>query len=142
MAGNARPAARRATPARSEATPAKPAKPPPEIPTEAAGVIARTELIAVLDRGPGRFLAGIEVEPVFEGKQFTGWEIVRFEPADARFGAAPLAPGDVVTAVNTKSISRPRQLQAVWDELRAANALVIEGERGGSPFALRYDITP
>ncbi len=142
MAGNTRSGAR-ATPSPAVAPePAGPgeAKPPAEIPTEPAGVIPRTDLIDVLDRGPGQFLVGIEIEAVFEGKRFAGWQIVRFEPADARLGAAPLAPGDVVTSVNTRSISRPRQLQAVWDELRAAKALVIEGQRGGRAFALRYDI--
>jgi hypothetical protein len=143
MAGNAR-AANRATaaPAPAAEPDTEAARPVVEIPTEAAGTIPRTDLIEVLDRGPGHFLAGIEIEATFEGKRFAGWEIVSFTPADERLTAAPLAPGDVVTAVNTRPISRPRQLQAVWDELRAANSLVIEGRRSGRPFALRYDIAP
>jgi len=146
MAGRARARAPAAQPQQATVQPPdtdpEPARPPTPIPIDAAGVIPRPDLLAVLDRGPGQFLVGIVVEPVFRGKQFAGWEIVSFDPADARFGAAPLEPGDIVTAVNARSISRPRQLQAVWDELRAAQALIIEGERGGQAFALRYDIAP
>lgn len=117
---------------------------PPPAPEPAAiggGPIARAELTEVLDAGPGRFLAGIEVEPVFVERRFDGWRLLVFSPRDPRIGAAPLGPGDVIRRVNDKPIGRPEQLQTVWDELRTADELVIEGLRAGAPFELRYVIS-
>lgn len=109
---------------------------PPE--GELAGRVARADLLAVLDAGPGAFLAGIEVRPVFRGSRFSGWEIERFDPSDARVGAAPLRPGDVVASVNRIELERPEDLHHVWGELRTAKELSIEGDRAGAGFVLRY----
>ena len=109
-------------------------------PGSSAGEIERPALHDVLEAGPGRFLAGIEVEPVFREQRFAGWQIVRFEPADPRIARAPLAAGDIVLAVNARSIAKPQQLQRVWEDLRTASELVIAGERSGAAFELRYAI--
>lgn len=108
----------------------------------APGTIARADLLAVLDAGPGRFLAHVDVSPVFRGGAFAGWRIERFAPIDARLRGAPVRPGDVIVQVNGRPIARPEQLQRVWDDLRLADELVIDGERGGAPFRIRYRIDP
>lgn len=122
--------------------PTSAAREPVALPTAdtPAGEIERADLDQVLDAGPGRFLAGIVVEPVFRDGRFSGWQLVRFRPTDARIARAPLADGDIVMAVNARSIARPQQLQKVWDELRTASELVIAGERAGASFELRYAI--
>jgi len=124
--------------------PAEPVEPTattaPALPGPIAGEISSVVLHDVLAAGPGRFLAGIEVEPVFRQRRFAGWQIVRFEPADQRIARAPLVAGDIVLAVNARSIAKPQQLQRVWDELRTASELVIAGERSGAAFELRYAI--
>jgi membrane-associated protease RseP (regulator of RpoE activity) len=109
-----------------------------ELPTGVAGTIARAPLVRVLDAGPGRFLAGVEVEPVFADRKFRGWQIVRLAAVDHPAVRSPLADGDVILAVNGQRIAKPAQLQVVWEELRSAGELVIAGERGGQPFELRY----
>ena len=138
-------AAHRGAPGPAPADTAPAATPAPRAaavppPGTTVGEIAQGDLLAVLDAGPGRFLAGIEVEPVFRDRRFAGWQIVRFAPADPRIADAPLAAGDIVLAVNARSIARPQQLQRVWDELRTARELVVAGERGGAAFELRYAI--
>ncbi len=133
------PTAAQPTAAAEPEAPAPPAR-STEIPEDVAGTIPGAALDAVLDRGPGYFLAGIEVEPAFRSGKFAGWVIMRFEPEDTRVGDAPLMAGDIVVAVNQHPIAKPQQLQSVWDELRTADHLVIAGERGGTTFELRYDI--
>ena len=51
-------------------------------------------------------------------------------------------PGDVLLAVNGKPLSRPDQLQAVWDSLRGANQLVAELWRGNAKLRLEFAIEP
>lgn len=104
------------------------------------GTIERAALDAVLDRGPGAFLGGLELKPHFRDRRFTGWEIVRIRHGERRIGDADLQPGDVVTMINDRIIVRPRHLQALWVELRAADAIVVQARRDGQPFELRFDV--
>jgi general secretion pathway protein C len=100
--------------------------------------VARRDLVRVLDRGPQDLLASIEEDPVVEGGRFRGWVFRGWR--DDRFASAGLQAGDVIQRVNGKPIERPEQLIEVWEELRRAPALVIEGTRAGRVLELRYPI--
>jgi S1-C subfamily serine protease len=51
-------------------------------------------------------------------------------------------PGDVLLAVNGKPLSRPDQLQAVWDSLRTANEIDAELWRGDAKLTLSFAVEP
>jgi hypothetical protein len=104
------------------------------------GTVDRAALDAVLDRGPGVFLGGFELAPHFRDQRFAGWAIVRFLGSGALFDTVDLRPGDVVMKVNGFTIARPRNLQELWLDLRVAEAIVVQAERDGQPFELRFDV--
>lgn len=104
------------------------------------GTIERTALDAVLDRGPGVFLGRFELAPFFRGERFAGWSIVRFLDSGTYFAGVDLQPGDVVMTVNGRTVARPRNLQELWLELRLAEAIVVQAERDGQRFELRFDV--
>jgi hypothetical protein len=100
------------------------------------GKVERPALQRVLDRGIGTFLADVELAPHLDVRQhFVGWEIVRFS-----YPGVDLHPGDVVTAVNRRSLEKPDDAQKLWEDLRASDAIVVAGERDGVPFLLRYEV--
>ena len=51
-------------------------------------------------------------------------------------------PGDVLLAINGKPMSRPDQLQAMWDSLRTANELRAQLWRGETKLELAFVIEP
>jgi S1-C subfamily serine protease len=104
------------------------------------GTIDRALLDAVLDRGPGLFLGRFELAPHFRDQRFAGWSIVRFLDSGTYFGGVDLQPGDVVMKVNGHAVARPRNLQELWLQLRLAKAIVVQAERDGHPFELRFDV--
>jgi hypothetical protein len=104
------------------------------------GTIERAALDAVLDRGPGVFLGRFELTPHFRGQRFAGWSIVRFLDSGTYFAGVDLQPGDVVMTVNGHTVARPRNLQELWLELRLAEAIVVQAERDGERFELRFDV--
>ena len=112
----------------------------PRPPGERTGTIARAALDAVLAAGPPMFLRGFEVTRHLDGRgEFDGWKIVQFLPSD-RFAGVDLQPDDVIGEVNGRVLSRPDDLQAVWDELPRASELAISVRRGAARFVLRYAI--
>ncbi|MCX5748409.1 MAG: PDZ domain-containing protein [Proteobacteria bacterium] len=117
----------------------------PEAPAgtgERTGVIDRARLVAILDQGPGVFLRQVEVAPSLRGDRFVGWQLVQFVDRASPLGAVDLAPGDVLLAINGQPISRPDQLQHVWDSLRTSNAVVAQLWRGEAKFELEFQIEP
>ena len=104
------------------------------------GVIARTELLPVLDDGLGRFLQNVETEPTFHKGAFVGFRIVSLFPGEPAFASLDLRPGDTVTRINGKPIERPEQAIAVWEELRTASDLIVDYRRDGEAHALRFAI--
>ncbi|MGB5548196.1 MAG: hypothetical protein WBM74_16580, partial [Polyangiales bacterium] len=104
------------------------------------GVIARTELVPVLDEGLGRFLQNVQTEPEFHKGAFVGFRIVSLFPGEPAYASLDLRPGDTVTRINGRPIERPEQAIAVWEELRTASVLVVDYRRGGEPQALRFAI--
>jgi S1-C subfamily serine protease len=101
-------------------------------------ILDRKDLARVLDRGPADFLASIDQDALVEGGRFRGWIFRGWR--DHRFADADLLPGDLVRTVNGKPIETPVQFKEVWDGLRSANELRIEGERDGKPLTIRYPI--
>ncbi len=106
------------------------------------GTIARARLVAVLDAGPPSFLRQLEVTPRMSGDRFVGWELVQLVDRQSPLHAVDVAPGDVLLSVNGQPISRPDQLQLVWDSLRTANELTAQLWRGGDKLELAFAIEP
>lgn len=104
------------------------------------GVIMRADLLPVLERGLGSFLKNVETEPTFHQGTFVGFRIISIFPGDLDYASLDLRPGDVVTHVNGRSIERPEQAVAVWDQLRTAEDLVVHYRRGDEALALRFRI--
>ncbi|MEO8549251.1 MAG: hypothetical protein ABI678_04740 [Kofleriaceae bacterium] len=132
------------TVANTEAAPA-PTEQRPEAPTgkgERTGTIARAKLLAVLDGGPGAFLRQVEVTPRMDGQRFVGWQLVQLVDHAGPLVDVDVAPGDVLLAVNGKPLSRPDQLQSVWDGLRSANTITAQLWRGNAKFELQFAIDP
>jgi type II secretory pathway component PulC len=106
------------------------------------GTIARDHLVAVLDAGPGTFLRQLEVAPRLQGDRFVGWQLVQLLDRQGPLGDVDLIPGDVLLAINGKSLSRPEQLQIVWDSLRTANEVTARMRRGEHKLELHFTIDP
>ena len=107
-----------------------------------AGTIERAQLIAVLDSGPGNFLRQLEVAPRMNGSRFVGWQLVQLLDHAGPLHDVDVIPGDVLLAVNGKPLSRPDQLQSVWDSLRTANELRAQLWRGDAKLELAFAIEP
>jgi len=123
-----------------DSEPALAAPAPDQREPDVAPMLTRTDLRAVLDAGPGAFLARFEVRAYFDGKRFSGWEVVGFAEPESKLASAGLLPGDVVTKVNEHSLERPEQLQELWADLHQAPAIVVTGLREGAPFELRFEV--
>lgn len=106
------------------------------------GTIERAKLLAVLDSGPGAFLRQLEVTARLEGERFVGWQLVQLLDKTGPLYDVDVLPGDVLLAVNGKTISRPDQLQSVWDSLRTANELRAQLWRGDAKLELAFAIEP
>ena len=106
------------------------------------GTIARAHLVAVLDAGPGTFLRQLEVAPHMAGDRFVGWRLVQLLDRTGPLHDVDLAPGDVLLAINGTPVSRPEQLQALWDSLRTANDVTAKLWRGSQALELHFTIDP
>lgn len=106
------------------------------------GTIARDKLLAVLDAGPGTFLRQLEVSARLTGDRFVGWELIQLVDRGSPLYDVDLVPGDVLLAVNGQPVSRPDQLQAVWESLRTANAVTAKLWRGKTQLTLAFDVEP
>jgi len=107
-----------------------------------SGTIERAHLVAVLDAGPGNFLRQLEVTPRLTGDRFVGWQLVQVIDRSGPLHDLDLAPGDVLLAVNGKPVSRPEQLQVLWDSLRTANEVTAQLWRGDQKLELRFAVQP
>lgn len=107
-----------------------------------SGTIDRAHLVAVLDGGPGTFLRQLEVTPRMDGNRFVGWQLVQLLDRKGPLVDVDLVPGDVLLAVNGKPLSRPDQLQTVWDSLRTANEVRAQLWRGDTKLELAFAVEP
>lgn len=107
-----------------------------------SGTIARDKLVAVLDAGPGTFLRQLEIAPKLSGERFVGWQLVQLLDRTGPLVDVDIVPGDVLLAINGKPLSRPDQLQTVWDSLRTANTVTAQLWRGQAQFSLEFAVEP
>jgi type II secretory pathway component PulC len=91
----------------------------------------------VLEAGPGRLLARVDVKASVTGGRFIGWEVVR-NPWDD----VDLVAGDVILSVNGRTLEHPLELKVLWDDLRKANAIAVEVDRKGEKLRLDFTIVP
>jgi type II secretory pathway component PulC len=113
----------------------------PSGPGVRVGTIERDDLVAALDQGPGPILGRVEVTAEHDGDRFLGWRLVSVDPKHPPFPGVDLQPGDVLIAINGRSIARPDELDKVWGALRTADEIVADLERDGAKFQLRWIIT-
>lgn len=106
------------------------------------GTIDRKRLLAVLDAGPAMFLRQFEMIARLERERFVGWQLVQLVDRASPLADVDLVPGDVLLAVNGKPLSRPDQLQTVWDSLRTANEVTAQLWRGDMKLTLAFAIEP
>lgn len=106
------------------------------------GTIQRAALVKILDAGPGEFLRHMEVAPKHQGERFLGWQLVQILDQQNPLVDVDLVPGDVLLALNGVSISRPDQLQTVWDGLRTANRVHADLWRGDAKLSLEFVVEP
>jgi len=107
-----------------------------------SGTIARDRLVAVLDAGPAQFLRQLEVSARMNGERFVGWQLVQLLDHGGPLHDVDVVPGDVLLAINGKPLSRPDQLQTIWDSLRTANSVQAQMWRGDAKFTLEFAIEP
>ena len=107
-----------------------------------AGTIPRDRLVAVLDAGPAQFLRQLEVTARMNGERFVGWQLVQVLDHAGPLHDVDVVPGDVLLAINGKPLSRPDQLQTIWDSLRTANTVQAQLWRGEAKFTLDFAIEP
>ena len=88
------------------------------------------------------FLRQLEVAPRLDGKRFIGWQLIQLLDHTGPLHDVDVVPGDVLLAVNGKPLSRPDQLQTVWDSLRTANELRAQLWRGDGKLELAFLIDP
>lgn len=102
--------------------------------------IERTEVVAAVDAGLGRFLQKFEMEPsLTERGEFSGFRIVRVLDAGT-FQGLGIGPGDVVTSINQRPIERPTEAYEVFVSLKTAETLDVDYLRGGRPMRLSLPI--
>jgi type II secretory pathway component PulC len=120
--------------------PASSVKPVPRATAERPRTkLDKSEVVAVVQQGLGRFLQKVEVEPSFVQGRFQGFRIVRLRPAEFWQGV-DLKPGDVVLKVNGLPIERETQAYDAFQTLRTASELRVDYLREEQPRALVYPI--
>lgn len=97
--------------------------------------LSRRDVDRAVAAGLGYFLQRVSVEPEFAQGKFRGFRIVALTPREFWSGV-DLAPGDVVTQVNGKSIEKDAEAYDVFQSLRGAPALRVAFARGGAPREL------
>jgi S1-C subfamily serine protease len=104
------------------------------------GVLKRSALVRLLDRGLPRWLQGVEGDRALSNHRFQGWLVKSIYPGDACYKDVDLRAGDVVQKVNGKSIEKPEQAFDVAESLRTAPALVVDYLRNGRAERLNIEI--
>jgi len=109
----------------------KPKSPAPEF-------ITRRDLDVVLAAGPAAILAAVVTEPVRQHGRFVGFRITRFRGDSPK--TIDLRAGDVILKANGRTIERPENYFAVFEELKIATQLRIDVLRNGEMKTLIYPI--
>lgn len=104
------------------------------------GVILRSQLIAVLQAGPGMLLQQLQLVPQRDGKRFVGFRIRTWFPANPELQTDQIRVGDVVVTVNGQRIERPEDLMALWAQLPAASEVSVRVLRGDQEHDVAFPI--
>ncbi|MBX3126975.1 MAG: hypothetical protein KF718_09675 [Polyangiaceae bacterium] len=112
---------------------------PAERPPRAPGTLLRSEVVAAVNDGLGRFLGLVDLQPSAPNGKFVGHQVVALGPPEFWQGV-DLQPGDVITQVNGQPIETDKQAFETFQSLKTANELVVSILRAGEPRTLRYRI--
>jgi hypothetical protein len=105
--------------------------------------IKRSAVVEVISAGLGKWLQGVHIERVLEGRKFAGWRILSLHLENPCYAAVDLRPGDIVTAVNgqgPKNLERPDSAQLLFDGLKKATAIEVAFSRENKPRVIRFEI--
>lgn len=105
-----------------------------------AGSIDKATFAATLAQGPQRFIAGLSVKPVMEGRRFRGFQLVGTRPDSPLAGSVNLRAGDVIVSVNGTPVERPDQFMKAWDALGKAAHIDVALRRAGNKMVYRWTI--
>jgi hypothetical protein len=96
--------------------------------------VSRTELTAFLDGTLQALLGRVRISPVLDrqgpGARFLGYRIVAIDP-ELRCAVFGLREGDVLVAVNGRSIERPDETLDLYESLYEATEVRLTLLRGG-----------
>ncbi len=104
------------------------------------GVLARAAIKRTVQTGLARWLGGVHVQAVVDGRKFRGWKVVSLPGDDACYDSIDVHPGDLVTRVNGKSVERPEQALEIFASLATAQVLSIDLVRQGRPRTVLWPI--
>lgn len=113
----------------------------PAAPPEARVVeseLSRAEIQKVFDRGPQRFIAGLQVDPHLVKGKFVGFRIAGFTADGPLVNSRSVLPGDVVLRVNREPLERPEQFMRAWEVAQKADRLEVLLLRGTERILYRW----
>jgi type II secretory pathway component PulC len=114
---------------------------PPQVSVKTRqGKVKRSDVLRVLDAGPGVLLQDVQLDAVHHGDSFDGWKIQAIVNPNSPAAKADLIANDVVISCNGLPLGRPDQLIAAWNSLRTAPTLSLRVERDGNGYELRFEI--
>lgn len=105
-----------------------------------AGEIDKAAFTATLAQGPQRFIAGLQVRPVMEGRTFRGFELIATRPDSPLAGSMNVRSGDVIVSVNGIPVERPDQFMKAWEGLAKAAHIDVKLRRAGNQMVYRWTI--
>ncbi len=108
-------------------------------PSVPEGSLSRDEVVKVVDEGFARFLQRVQLEPSHDPNGFAGFRVVALQP-ESFWRGVDIRPGDVVQAVNGKSVQWPNEAFEVFESLRVAPELKVLLLRDGEAKQLVFPI--
>jgi hypothetical protein len=112
---------------------------PPSALTE-NGELKRTFVVAFWQEGPHAILGAADLVPGRRGERLLGLEVQTIHEDGEFLRAAGLQEGDIITAVNGRSIVLPDHFMEVWDALPERTSIEVDIERGEESLQLVWPI--
>ena len=103
-------------------------------------VVTRTDLDALLDRGPAYALGQVRVKASKAGGKFRGFEIVSLTPQAQSAVASQLQVGDVITHLNGVRLQKPGDYMDAWKGLKKVRAIRIDYLRKDQAQSARWNV--
>ena len=96
--------------------------------------VTRTELDAVIKKGPGYALGAVQTDSVKKNGKFVGYKVVGFRlDAPSVLG---VQPGDVVHRINGISVEKPSAMLDIFENLKTATTVDFAITRNGEKLSL------